>query len=232
MAIPDTSFWRKNDTLMRLMPLLLAIVSGFVFIFSSCTSKAKTEVAGEITDAKLLPTLYTYDVETLISDSGITRYRVKAKEWLMFEAAAEPYWYFPKGLYVEQFDSTYHTESFIVGDTAYYYKDKKLWKLVGNVRMENIKNEIFETQLLFWDQNRREMYTDSNVYIQRDDKIIRARNFVSNESMTRYLFKGAYDSSFPIKQESRTSDSTNVAISADERSNAQRYAPRRKGGGE
>ena len=42
-------------------------------------------------------TMKATDVSSLISDSGITRYRLKAKEWQIYGKAAEPHWYFPRG---------------------------------------------------------------------------------------------------------------------------------------
>ena len=58
--------------------------------FSSCEKKVKNEVVKAFSDPHKVPSLSSFDVTTLISDSGITRYRIKAKEWLMFENAKEP----------------------------------------------------------------------------------------------------------------------------------------------
>ena len=71
-------------------------------------------------DPHKVPSLSSFDVTTLISDSGITRYRIKAKEWLMFENAKEPYWLFPQGIYVEKFDENFHVDAFIMGDSAIF----------------------------------------------------------------------------------------------------------------
>ena len=37
------------------------------------------------TDPEVVPTMMTTDVQTVISDSGHTRYRIVAKLWNMFE---------------------------------------------------------------------------------------------------------------------------------------------------
>ena len=44
------------------------------------------------------------DVITLVSDSGITRYRVNAKVWNVYDKAEEPYWDFPEGIHFDRFD--------------------------------------------------------------------------------------------------------------------------------
>ena len=78
----------------------------FPLLWSAC-SGPKNEVVKGFEDAAEVPTLRTLDVMTLISDSGVTRYRINAPEWLMYENAQEPYWYFPRGLHVEKFDSVF-----------------------------------------------------------------------------------------------------------------------------
>ena len=100
----------------------------------------------------------------LISDSGITRYRLVSKLWLIFDKAKEPYWFFPKGLYVEKYDTLFHTEGFIKADTAYNYSRKHLWKLVGNVKIVSLQGSKFETSLLYWDQREAKLYSDKFMY--------------------------------------------------------------------
>ena len=103
-------------------------------------------------DAKTLPISRTEDVVSLISDSGITRYRLKAKVWEIY-TYPEDYWYFPKKIYVEQFDSLLQVKGSIEADTAYNFTRKGLWRLVGNVVVKNLEGTTFETSELFWNQN-------------------------------------------------------------------------------
>ena len=158
----------------------------FPLLWSAC-SGSKNEVVKGFEDAAEVPTLRTLDVMTLISDSGVTRYRINAPEWLMYENAQEPYWYFPRGLHVEKFDSVFATEALIQGDTAIYFKNKQLWRLDRNVRIENTKEEVFLTSQIFWDQRKREIYSDSFIHIETPDEVIEGYGFTSNEQMTRYI---------------------------------------------
>ena len=75
----------------------------------SCQKKEQAAIAVKF-DPNLIPTMITDSVSTLISDSGVTRYRLQAPLWEVFDRASDPYWYFPKGLHAEQFDDNYHTE--------------------------------------------------------------------------------------------------------------------------
>ena len=169
---------------MRLLPLLTAIA--ILCGTGACNDKAKTETVHRDTDANLVPTMLTRDVSTLISDSGITRYRITASLWLVFDEAKVPVWRFPDGLLLEKFDSVYQTEATVVCDSATYFKNTQVWRLDGNVNILNTAGEKFLTQQLFWDQRMKKMYSDSFIHIERADRTIEGMGFESNDRMTRY----------------------------------------------
>ena len=137
-------------------------------------------------DVNVVPTMATRDVQTFISDSGYTRYHISAPLWQMFEEADDPYWFFPEGLELEQYDLNMRPESNVVCDTARYYSQRRLWQLDGNVVMVSTQRDTFLTQQLFWDQNAREVRSDSFIHIVREDRIIEGYGFVSNQNMTSY----------------------------------------------
>lgn len=186
------------------------IVACFALVFplASCSDN-ETEVVAGYEDIANLPTLYTRDVVTLISDSGITRYRIEAPSWYMYDNASDPYWYFPNGLKVEQFDTLFATETFIQGDTAIYYKKRQLWQLDRNVHIENAEGRVFDTQQLFWDQKERKIYSDSAICITSEEEVIEGIGFVSNEQISKYAIlqtKGI----FTVKQDTVPKDSVDA----------------------
>ena len=147
-----------------------------------------------ITERDSLPVMDTKGVTTLISDSGITRYRVNTAEWLIYDRKNPPYWAFEKGIYLEKFDSVFHTEASIKADTAYYYN-------------KNLKGEKFDTELLYWDQNKKRVYSDRRVRIEQPDQIIYAIGFESNEQLTKYRFFKT-EGIFYVDEESTTPSDT------------------------
>ena len=167
---------------------ITASVIVMLLSFCSCGGKKK-EVGAAITERDSLPVMKTVGVSTLISDSGITRYRMKADEWLMYDRKVPPYWAFEKGIYLEQFDSIFKVEASIKADTAYYYNTRKLWKLMGNVDIKNRKGERFETELLYWDEGNQKVYSDKKITITQPDKIIKGVGFDSNQQMTVYVIR-------------------------------------------
>jgi len=64
--------------------------------------------------------------------------------------------------------------------------DDKIWKLVRNVEIENVKGERFETDLLFWNQVTEKVYSDEFIRIDQPDRIITGYGFESNQQMTNY----------------------------------------------
>ena len=134
----------------------------------------------------LTPTMTTTDVSTLISDSGYTRYHLTSAVWLMYEDAEDPFWRFPAGLELEQYDLAMNPESTVVCDSATYFSRKRLWRLDGNVVMVNTQRDSFLTQQLFWDQDKRKIYSDSFIHIVRTDRTIEGYGFESDQSMLYY----------------------------------------------
>lgn len=134
-----------------------------VLFFSFSCSKSDVEKAEAITDRTALPSLHSLDVTTVISDSGITRFRINAPQWDVFDKSAKPYWEFPVGAHFERFDENLTIEANIRCDYAKFLVDEKLWELRGNVKATNVLGELFETEHLFWNQNTERIYSDSTV---------------------------------------------------------------------
>ncbi len=175
----------SHNNLLSYMARTMSVAMCLVLLATACSGDDKS-IEETSADTAGMATLYTRDVTTLISDSGVTRYRIEAAAWYMYDETADPYWYFPEGIRVEQFDTLFATETYIKGDTAIYYKDRQLWRLDRNVHIENAEGRIFDTHQLFWDQRSRKIYSDSAIRITTGDEVIEGVGFVSNEQITKY----------------------------------------------
>ncbi len=168
---------------MRRFPVIIIILATVLTLWS-CREERHSFVPDVVGDK--VATMTTCDVTTLISDSGYTRYRITTDLWQMFEDAAEPFWRFPDGLFLQQYDQQMKPSSSVVCDSAIYYSRQRLWQLDGHVVMVNTLRDTFLTQQLFWDQTRQKIYSDSFIHIVRSDRIIEGYGFVSNQNMTAY----------------------------------------------
>lgn len=133
-----------------------------------------------------LPILTTDTVSTLISDSGITRYRIEAAQWLVYDKTDTPYQEFPKGIYLEQFNENLEVQASLQSEYAHYNENTQVWTLRGHVHALNLEGEQFDTPELMWDQKTHRVYSDSAIHITREKSIIEGVGFDSNEQMTKY----------------------------------------------
>ena len=60
----------------------------------------------------------SYGVNTLISDSGLIKYRIVTESWEVNQAKNPSRWIFLNGLFLEQFDEKFDVEAYIPCDTA------------------------------------------------------------------------------------------------------------------
>ena len=180
---------RRNRLLHKSMSITITFgVVVMLLLLSSCGGKQKA-MGEAITERDSLPVMTTLGVTTLISDSGVTRYRVNTEEWMMYDRKKPSYWALEKGVYMEQFDSIFNVEASIKADTAYYYDKERLWKLIGNVDIQNRKGERFNTELLYWNEATQKVYSDKFIRIQQPDRIITGHGFDSNQQMTIYTIR-------------------------------------------
>ena len=181
-----------------------------LFLFSAC-SKKKNPVTDAITNRDSVPIMITREVSTYVSDSGVVRYKIVADDWKVFDRLDPSRWTFEEGVYLEKYDNKLNIEATILADTAYYYDKQELWELRGNVHIENIEDEQFDTQLLFWNQKSKQVYSDQYIRIRQQKRIITGMGFTSNQDFTNYTIKQT-QGIFPIKEEQSTTDSTTVAV--------------------
>lgn len=171
--------------MMRLMPLVLTAAIGAGMGWS-CSTGDRHDYVPDASDPERVPTMSTTDVQTFISDSGYTRYQITTPLWQIFDEAEEPFWRFPGGLHLRQFDEHLRPSADIVCDSARYLSRRRIWQLDGHVVLVNTQRDSFLTQQLFWDQNRQKVYSDSFIHIVRQDRIIEGYGFESNQNMTAY----------------------------------------------
>lgn len=190
---------RSVNRIIRFIGTTAAALAVVVPIFvTSCNSVQEESVIIENRDS--MAVMSTYGVSTIISDSGRISYRIDAEEWLVFDRRQPPYWAFEKGVYLEKYDYEMNVEATIKCDTAYYYSEQKLWKLIGNVDIRNPKNERFYTDLMYWNQEEEKIYSDAYIKIEQEEQTTEGIGFSSNQNMTQWEIKNT-KGIYTIKEE-------------------------------
>lgn len=173
------------------------IVIGVIvsWVLAACQNPVE-HTAPAIHDRDSVAMMTSYGVNTLISDSGVIKYRIVTERWEVNTNRVPSRWIFDKGMLLEQFDEKFHINSYIQCDTAYYFDQERVWKLYGRVRILTKDGLRFTSEQLTWDENKHEL--SSNVFSKliTPERTLQGSYFWSDERMTRYFVsnsKGSFE---------------------------------------
>ena len=211
-----------------MLPLLLFTVH--CSLFTAC-EEAKEHTAPAIYDRDSVSTMVSYGVNTLISDSGIIKYKIVTERWDVNMIKQPSRWTFEKGVFFEQFDQNFHVEAYVQADTAWYYDQQKLWHLRGRVRIRNANGLVYTSEELYWDGLRHELYSNVFSRVVTPERTLQGTYFRSDEQMRHYTVsnsKGSFmaeDMTGENKnQDSAPGDTTQQQVEPILRPQAQKHA--------
>ena len=177
-------------------PLLLC----FILLLSFACTGEEEHIADPVAPEDSLLFVHSVGINTFISDSGMMRYHLVVEEWDIYNGVngEPPSWKFMKGLLMERYDETFHTDLFVQSDTAYLHK-QQLWELRGRVVVRNVNGDVFHTEELFWDLNKHEIWNSQYMHITTPERELEGDEFHSNEQMTRYTVFNS-KGTFPVQE--------------------------------
>lgn len=198
---------------LRGVAIVLLTIAAPLSFFASCAREKKDLIEYQF-DPETSYTIKETNVETYVSDSGFTRFKMIADTWMIFGKASESYWYFPDKVYVEMFDTAFNIEASVQADTAYYYERRKLWILNGHVDISNQKGERFQTSQLFWEDNPATefpIYSDSAIRITKGESVNTGIGFRSNQNLSIYeIYNSSAD--IPINMQHQTTAGDSIPV--------------------
>lgn len=183
-----------RSTSIRYYFVAAALLMGCFFVFTSCendeaevNSLFKKKIAVE--EAK--------NVESYLSQSGTTKARLTAPYMLRVQVPDSPYLEFPRTMHVDFYNDSTVIESTVDARYAKYVEFDHKVLLRDSVLVKSLKNgDTLRTQELWWDQDKKEFYTDKPAHVYQRDKIIFAKNGLrAAQDLTAYTF---YSSSGPM----------------------------------
>lgn len=179
---------------MNYIKYIIPIILGCVF-FVSCQEQ-KEHTASAIHDRDSVSMMTSYGVNTLISDSGVIKYRIVSERWEVNTVRHPSRWIFEKGIFFEQFDEKFHVQAYVQCDTAYYYDQRRLWELRSRVSVLTKDGLRFTSEQLFWDAGVHEFYSFVPSKLVTPDRVLEGTYFRSDETMTKYYVsnsKGSFE---------------------------------------
>jgi lipopolysaccharide export system protein LptC len=188
---------------------IIAIVI-IILIAAGCKDDVGTTADLSI-DPDHMPTMVSHNVQTLLSDSGNTRYRITTKTWLAYENMENPHWIFPDGLIAEELDnnSAFTVKMSMKCDSAHYDRNQRMLNLVGNVTIhDNIGGEItcdsayYDEEKALWSLNSMVTITNASggkietnqMYWDRKSNKYYSDSFIRMQSQGKTLEGYGYES--------------------------------------
>jgi len=176
---------------------MIATAIAVAFVVYSC--KGKKDESDKL-NLKEVPLQVVEDMFVIQSDNGKLGMRVEADIMEKYQNDTSSYELFPKGVSVYGYADDGELETLIVADQGKHTKatkdDDEIWAAFGNVVIQNIlKQETIETDTLYWDSAKHEIFTDCYVrmyspqgfmqgYGMRSDE--RARNAILYKMFNTY----------------------------------------------
>jgi len=182
-----------RSTSIRYYFFALAFLMGGLLVFSSCENDPK------VVDAlfkKKISAEVAKNIESYLSQSGKVKAKLTSPYMLRYQADS-PYIEFPRTLHVDFYDDSTVIESTVDAKYAKYVEFDHKVLLRDSVLVQSIKNgDTLRTQELWWDQDKKEFYTDKPAHVYQRDKIIFAKDGLrAAQDLTSYTF---FSSSGPM----------------------------------
>lgn len=182
-----------------------------VALVAACGGQEE-HLAPAVVERDSVSVMRSYGVNTLISDSGVIKYRLVSERWEVNDVMTPSRWIFEKGLFFEQFDEHFNVQAYIQCDTAYYYDKKRLWELRGRVHILNGDGLTFDSEQLYWDEAEREFYSFAHSRLVTPERTLEGRYFRSDDKITRYYVS---DTSGSFERGDLSGESDTTAVAAD-----------------
>jgi len=170
-------------------------IVGIVLVYS-CSNDLKTVNA--LPGLTNKPIMSALEVNIERNDSGEIILRAYAPEFNYYKNEKDTFTEFPKGLKVETYSLFPNLESSMKADYAKNLEGEKMWIAKTNVVVSNYKGDTLVTELLYWDQNKKIIYSDKFCRVKTLDGVLYGKNgFEADENFTRWKLKNTKGTIYP-----------------------------------
>ena len=184
---------------------MLAITTVVASIVVSCKNKIGE---AERLDLSRTPTQQTFDMFAVQTKNSIVEMRMEAPLMEHFNTDSSSYDSFPQGISVYGYTDDGLLESIILADDARHIvpKDRnkdEIWEAFGNVILHNvIEQETMETDTIYWDQAKKEVYTDCYVKIYSRQGFLQGFGMRSDDHVRNSILYRPFDGYGVVVQDS------------------------------
>ncbi len=188
---------------------MIATAAAVAFVVFSCKSKLSVaeKLAMDETPFQIIDSMYVIQ-----SKDGKLQMRIKAGVMERYHRDTMELELFPKGIEVYTYTEDGLLEATLEADNARHEnrknKSEELWMAFGNVRIHNIiKQETIETDTLYWDRAKGEIFNDCYVRLFSPDGFIQGYGLKSDDKARNSIILNPFNNYFMVVQ-----DTTKIAI--------------------
>lgn len=164
----------------------ITILGGIVMLLAC---KNDLQDVNKLVQPERRPEMTGDNLEMIYSDSAKIKYRVLTPEYLKINKEKEKYEEFPQGIYVISYDKDGEMVGSIRSKYAKKLEEEMLWEARNEVIVINAEGKKLETELLYWDMKKEQIYSDRYVRLTSGGQIIEGNNgFVSDQNLEHPVF--------------------------------------------
>lgn len=144
------------------------------------------------------PRYESSNVHIVVSDSSVVKMEMSGARQLTFLNGDLE---FPEGIKITFYDVLGGKTSELTAQRGYYDTETKLYRVEGDVIVNNLqKQETLSTEELFWDREKKTIYTDKFVTVKTLDDLLFAEGMDSDQNFENYTFRKLRDSEIEVKE--------------------------------
>ena len=181
---------------------MIATAAAVAFVVISCKGKLGE---AESLDLKEVPVQTVDDMFIVQTENGRIQMRSEAPLMERYERDTLSYELFPEGFFVYGYTDDEKLETEIIADNARHlkYEDgRESWEAFGNVVVRNlIKQEVMETDTLYWDQKNEKIYTHCYVRMYSPDGFMQGYGMESDQRARNSIIFNPFNSYGFLEQE-------------------------------
>ncbi len=182
---------------------MIATALAVAFVVYSCKSNLGEAAVLKIDETPVQSVRNMFIVQ---SENGKIQMRASADLMQKYERDTLSYELFPEGFSVYGYTDDGLLETEIVADNAKHtkYEDgRETWEAFGNVVVKNlIKEEVMETDTLYWDQKNEKIYTHCYVKMYSPDGFMQGYGMESDQRARNSIIFNPFNSYGIVVQDS------------------------------
>ena len=187
----------------------MATAAAVAFVVFSCKSNLSE---AEKLDLDTIPVQVVDSMFFVQSENGLVKMRVEAPRMEVYEHDTLSYDLFPGGIHVFAYSEEGTLETTIDAKQARHDKysngKKEQWNAFGNVVIKNVlKQETMETDTLYWDNTKHEIWTHCYIRMYSPDGSMQGYGMRSDEMARNAILERPFDNEFLLG-----ADSTKVVV--------------------